>query len=495
MVKAIDFAVRDSAGGLVRGAVAGENGSFVQMGAGDEISLNLARQSVAGFSQSGSDLIITLIDGREIVLAGYFNETGEPNQLYLSQNGEIAAVELTPAGDGTMVAAYGPTEGWDKFSTLDDLRFAQGDDVALAAATVVDEQAGMGMFVPGLVGLGGAGAGLAGLGLVGGLVGGGGGGGSTGPRPPAVNEADSSQTVMTESEDKTLDVSGTGEPGDTVIVHVGDETQTTVIGEDGTWEVTFPEDGLPADGTYETEVVFEHGDDSSTTLDGPTFVIDLTPPDVEVTEGAKSTGDIENAAEYANGVTISGEGEVGAAIVVQVGGHTQNTTVGSNGTWSVTFPTSQVAAGEYEIPFTVTATDAVGNDTVLHDILVVDTVPHPITFIGDGGQHRERRRGCGGLCHHRHLDRGGQPDRDRAGHQPDRDRRRQWRLDGDFAAGALPGGEYDATVTATTTDAAGNSSSHSHTFQVDTTTSVHLRRRRSPPMALSTRPRPRRAWS
>ncbi len=108
MVKAIDFVVRDSAGGLVRGAVAGEGSNFVQMGLGEEISLNLARESVAGFVQQGSDLVITLIDGRQIVLAGYFNEAGEANQLYLSQNGEVIAVELADAGDGTMFASYGP---------------------------------------------------------------------------------------------------------------------------------------------------------------------------------------------------------------------------------------------------------------------------------------------------------------------------------------------------------------------------------------------------
>ena len=77
MVKAIDFVVRDSAGGVVRGSVAGEGSNFVQLGMGEEISLNLAQQSVAGFVQNGNDLVITLADGREIVLSGYFNETGE----------------------------------------------------------------------------------------------------------------------------------------------------------------------------------------------------------------------------------------------------------------------------------------------------------------------------------------------------------------------------------------------------------------------------------
>jgi large repetitive protein len=474
MVKAIDFVVRDSAGGVVRGSVAGEGSNFVQLGMGEEISLNLARESVAGFVQQGSDLVITLIDGRQVVLAGYFNEGGEPNQLYLSQNGEVVAVELSDAGDGTLFAAYGPTDGWDKFSTLDDLRFGNGDDLALAAGAT-DEPAGMAGFLPGLVGMGGVGAGLAGVGLVGGLVGGGGGGGggSTGPRPPTVNNPGSSQTVMTESTDKTLDVSGTGEPGDRVVVTIGDKTKETTIASDGTWSVVFPETGLPADGTHETSVVFTHVGGGSTTLDGPTFIVDMTPPEVEVTDGAKSTGDVENAAEYTNGVTIAGEGEAGATIVVQVGTFTQTTTVGSNGTWSVTFPTSQIQTGEYEIPFTVTATDALGNDTVLNDILVVDTVPHPIGFnpvtadnmvngaeatagfqiTGTSTAGASLTITVGTLTQTVTVGANG-----------------TWTTS--FAPGTLMPGEYDATITANTVDAAGNASSSTHTFRVDTTTNV-----------------------
>ena len=473
MVKAIDFVVRDSAGGVVRGSVAGDGSNFVQLGYGEEISLNLSQQSVAGFVQNGSDLVITLADGREIVLSGYFNEAGEPNQLYLSQNGEVVAVELTPAGDGTMFASYGQSEGWDKFSTLDDLRFAQGDDLALAAGAT-DEPAGMAAFVPGLLGLGG-GAGVAAAVIGGGVIagGGGGGGGGGGPAAPTVDDPDSSQTVMTESDDKTLNVTGTGEPGDTVVVNVGDETQTTTIGTDGTWEVEFPETGLPADGTHETEVIFTHGDDTTTTLDGPTYIIDMTPPAVEVTEGAKSTGDVENAAEYTNGVTIAGEGEANATIVVKVGEHTQTTTVAADGSWSVTFPTTQVDPGEYEIPFTVTATDALGNDTVLNEILVVDTVPHPIDFNAvtadntvNGAESAAGFQITGTSTAGATLTVTVQGISQSVTVGADG----SWTAT--YAAGALSPGEYDATVTATTTDAAGNATSESHSFRVDTMTSV-----------------------
>lgn len=485
MVKAIDFVVRDSAGGVVRGSVAGDGGNFVQLGTGEEISLNLARQSVAGFQQRGSDLVVTLIDGREIVLSGYFNRDGEPNQLYLSQNGEVIAVEFSDAGNGHLIASYGPADGWDKFSTLDDLRFGNGDDLALAQATVSEDPAGMAAFVPGLLGLGAGGAALAGLGVIGAVVGGGGGGSSSHTRAePTVDEPDSSHTVTTNSDDKTLEVSGTGEPGDKVTVIIGEETQETVIGGDGTWHVEFGEDDLPPDGTYETEVVFEQPDGTETTLDGPTFILDLTPPDVAITEGAKSTGDVENAAEYADGVTIGGTGEAGAAIKVEVTvdgkTQTQTTTVGADGSWSVTYGTSQIPAGEHEFPVKVTATDALGNAHVITDTLVVDTVPHPIGFdevtdknIVNGAENAggfviTGTSTAGATLTVTLTDAGGNAIGGSRTVTVGADGK--WSLN--YAAGSLPAGEYDATVTATTTDAAGNSSTHSHGFRVDTSTSV-----------------------
>jgi hypothetical protein len=66
---------------------------------------------------------------------------------------------------------------------------------------------------------------------------------------------------------------------------------------------------------------------------------------------------------------------VGATIKVVINGHSQTTTVGQNGQWSVTFDKSQIAAGQYyELPAVITATDALGNKTVLNQTIAIDTV-------------------------------------------------------------------------------------------------------------------------
>ncbi|NPD16626.1 BapA prefix-like domain-containing protein [Xinfangfangia sp. D13-10-4-6] len=654
MAKAIQFVVRDSAGGTARGSVAADtNNNFIQMGAGDSVSLNLSRQSIASYTKQGDDLVVTLIDGRTVVLDGYFVTSGAANQLYLSQNGEIVAVQLSNSGEGGLYASYGAVEGWDKYSNLDALRFAQGDDLALAGGAV-DEPAGMAMFAPGLIGLGGLGAGAAGLGLVGLVAGGGGGsdgdGGPTGPvdptgptgpvdptgptgpvdptgptgpvdptgptgpvdptgptgpvdptgptgpvdptgptgpvdptgptgpvdptgptgpvdptgptgpvdptgptgpvdptgptgpvdptgptgpvdptgptgpvdptgptgpvdptgptgpvdptgptgpvdptgptgpvdptgptgpvdpRPPTVDPADP-KTVIIATPDKDLEVTGTGEPGDKVTVTIGDKTVTTVIDEDGTWGVTFPGTNLPPDGTYEAEAVFEHGDGTTTTLPGPDFILDLTPPDVDITEGSKTVGHVENAADYTDGVRIGGTGEPGAKVKVEIEGHSHTTVIAADGTWSVVFTTTEIRTGEYTTGITVTATDPLGNTTVITDHLVVDTVPNPIDFdnvtrdnVVSGGENTLGFAVTGtsvaGAVLEVTITAQGTTYTQTVTTRADG----TWTLN--VPAGTLPAGEYNATIVANSTDAAGNSSSESHTFRIDTQTSV-----------------------
>ncbi len=480
MVQAIDFAVRDSAGGMVRGTVGGDTGSnFIQMGSGEEISLNLSRASVVSYERIGGDLVITMTDGSQIKLAGYFAGT-EGNLLYLSTNGDIALVELTGT-EGPLYATYGTTEGWDKYSVLDDLRFVNGDNFA-EAVVVGNEPAGQGLFAPALLGGGLGGGGLA-AGLLGGglLLGGGGGGGGGGPvvpvvptRPaPTVDNPTRTETVTTNTVDRDLDITGTGVPGDTVVVTIGTQTQTTTIGGNGTWGVTFPGTSLPSDGTYDSSVVVTPPTGGPIELDGPDYIIDMTPPPVTLTAGFETNGDVENLVEHANGVTLTGTSEVGATVTVTVSGTTKTVTVGASGTWSVTYSTTELPGGEYTVPAVIRATDPLGNVTIVNDRVVIDTVPNVITFdsvttdntvngaeatagfniTGNGTANATILVTLQGTTRTVTVGADG-----------------KWSLA--WAAGTLTPGEYDATISATSTDAAGNVKTSTHTMRVDTATSV-----------------------
>jgi len=382
MVMAIEFAVRGFAGGTQHGSVAGDTqGNFIQVGSGDAVSLNLSRESVVAYEQSGNDLIVQLVDGRSVVLSNYFNEApGDVNHLYLSSDGEITEVLVHEGSDGALFADYGPVSGWDKWSPLDDMRFTQSDSVA-EAALVSNEPAGMAPFVPGLLGgMGGIGAAAAGVGVISVIGGGGSGGGGT---------------------------------------------------------------------------------------------QDTTPPSLTVTEGTKSVDHVENAAGYADGVTLGGTSEPGASISVLVNGHTQTTVVDADGHWTVTFPTTQVEPGEYEIPAVITATDAAGNKTIFNDVLVVDTVPNPISFDAVTGDDKVNfTENATGLVVSGTSIAGATLEVTLRGvtRTVTADAEGHWSAT--YVTGTLPAGEYTETLTAVSTDAHGNVSTVTHSFAVDTETSV-----------------------
>lgn len=468
MVSAINFAVRSGAGGTQNGSVAGEGqGNFIQVHSGDSVSLNLSRNSIVAYEQQGGDLLIKLTDGRAIVLDGYFEEAaGDKNHLYLSSDGQIVEVFVDDTGNGVLYADYGPVQGWDKWSPLDDLRYTSADPIGEMAAAS-SEPAGMGPIVPGLLGgLGGAAAVAGGAAIIGG------GGGSKGHRNPTV-DSQPTTTVTTNTENPHLTVTGTGQAGETVVVTIGNQTQTTTIGNNGTWSTSFPSTGLPPDGTYTASVVVTGDHGSHPTLTGPNFVIDLTPPPVSVVHGTQSTGDVENLAEYQDGVSLSGKSEAGATITVQVGSHTQTTTVSATGDWSVTFTQSQIAAGEYSIPAVITATDPLGNKTVLNEVIVIDTVPNTITFNSVTSDNTVNLTESQGILTVTGTATAGatlQVTLQGVTRTVTASSSGTWSTT--YDANLLPGGEYGATITATSTDAAGNSSSASHTFRVDTLTNV-----------------------
>ena len=310
-------------------------------------------------------------------------------------------------------------------------------------------------------------AGVGGLAIFGGA--GGGGTGGAVRATPTVDDADSTPSVGGTVMPCEVNVSGTGEPGDMVQVVVGDKSLDTIIGDDGTWDVSFAGDDLPSDGTSQAEVTVTGGGQTYD-LDSPTFLIDTTAPEVSVTYGAQSTGDVFNGAENDSGVTVGGTGEAGAQISVTVAGHTQTTTVTSDGSWSVSWPGGTFAGGEYSEPMTIVATDALGNASTYTETLVIDTVSEVdinTSIVGGDGTVNGAEAASGVT-----LTESSQPGSTvnvtfgattlAATVAADG----SWSVD--FPASAVQSGEYDATVTAVVTDANGNIATTSGTVHVDT---------------------------
>ena len=271
-------------------------------------------------------------------------------------------------------------------------------------------------------------------------------------------------------------MSGTGEPGDTVVVTIGSLTQTTTINAEGTWAVSFPGNHLPPDGDYSASVVVTTPEGVPTTLDGPDFVIDMTPPDVSVTDGTVSVGDIENGAEYQDGVTISGQGEPGSSIDVKINGATRSTTIAADGSWSVTFTQGELPPGEYQVPVKVTATDPHGNTTVLHDTLAIDTETS-VAFSGTpvaGNGVVNAAEAAGGVVLSGSAEAGATVAVSWNGTTLPATVGANGSWSVTFPSGSIPAGTYDSTAIVTSTDAAGNAASASMNLHTDTETSVAM---------------------
>lgn len=460
----VGFAVRDSAGNLRYGNFTGGETSEAYVGLSKDISLNLSASDVAGYSRVGKDLHVVLANGETLVLKGYFIDiqAGE-KQLFLSENGQLVEVQLED-GEGDLAASYTSVNVGDKWSAYDELVFLDVERIEPVVAPLI---------APAFSGLGAA-LGIGGAALVGTEVLGGSGSGGGGVVTPTVDDADIDR-IVGGTADGDVTVTGTGAPGSEVTVTIGGQSQTVIIGDDGTWSVNFAQGDLPADGVYQAVVVVVDPDGNSFTLDGPSIDIDLTAPDVDVLAGTQSVGDLVNGDDYDAGAVISGQGEAGATVQVTIGGVSHSTVVGDDGSWSVAYASGELAEGEYSSEVTITTTDPRGNVTVVTDTLVVDTVAPdavPNTVAGDDVINAAERSsgvpitGTGepgavivvemqGVTQTTTVSDAG-----------------TWTVN--FASGSIAEGTYDSVVTVTSTDAAGNSAVTTHTVQIDTENTVGI---------------------
>ena len=510
-MSAIQYVIRDGAGIVQRGAVEDSNSSTANLALaqGDSVSLNLRPSDVASYTRSGDDLVLSLADGRKIVLSDYFNADGsEAVDLYLTDHGTLFAVDIDPADQ----ISFDEAASWGKWSELDALTFPNDPvvepiSVADAADAAVDEALvnnaigtgtgglatddevasqgiGLGLGALGATGLG-SGA-LAALGLGAAVVAGGamgsdgsgsggpGTGGDTAVDDPTVNQANATYTIGG-ADALMVRVTGTAEPGATVQVQVGDKTMTVTANENGIWRASFSGDNFPSDGTYEAVVTVTNPDGSVVVLDGPSVLIDTVAPDVDAGGNAGMGGDWINADAADDGVTITGTGEPGRELVVKITGQTRVTTVGDDGTWTVEFGDGELPDGEYATDVTVTATDAFGNQTVQVQSLAIDTVAPELAvgaIEGDNVANADER--ADGI----EVSGTSEPGATLVVSYGDASYETVAGVDGSwnvtFAATDFAEGDYEAVITAVATDGAGNATMTTSILHIDTEGSVTI---------------------
>ncbi|MFJ3381863.1 beta strand repeat-containing protein [Curtobacterium sp. NPDC090217] len=150
-------------------------------------------------------------------------------------------------------------------------------------------------------------------------------------------------------------ITGTAEPGADVSVSVGGSTPltTTADATSGAWTVTA--EGLAPTGTYTVNATQSIEDVETSAL--PTTFQVVTASPVRITAPGADATTVVAGPDVTTDVTVSGTAQPGATITAGTdGADDQTTTVGADGTWSVTFP--GLGVGEHPVSVTQTIGDA-----------------------------------------------------------------------------------------------------------------------------------------
>lgn len=472
----VAFITRDMAGTTQHGNFAEGTPARIDASQAKDISLNLRPADVESYSRQGNDLHITLANGQELVLDNYyaFGTTGGKN-LFLSEDGQFIEVVLEDKSGGMLFATYEPLDLSGKWSAYDEMVFLDVDRIEPVVAPLA---------APLFGGLGAAGAAA---GVVGAAAlatggdddgdgggdggGGGGGGGRNGNTYVTIDsgQAGGDDTISAAEAAAGVTLTGTAEPGATVEVTFQGVTRTVTAADDGTWSADFASSEITG-GEYDASVSATSTDTSGNTATATSTIRIDTETTVAIDANQAGGDDMINAAEAADGVTLTGTAEAGATVDVTFQGVTRTVTASDEGIWSADFAASEILSGEYDAEVTATATDAFGNTETATSTIRVDTINSVAIDAGQAGGDDlvNNAEASAGVT----LTGTGEPGASVSVTVEGVTRNTTVQSDGtwaaDFEAGSLPAGEYDTTVSVTSTDAAGNTASATADLRVDT---------------------------
>ncbi|HEJ5953750.1 TPA: BapA prefix-like domain-containing protein, partial [Pseudomonas aeruginosa] len=313
-----------------------ENG-ILKLSQSSNIALDVAPESVAGYSKSGSDLIVQLKTGESVRIANFYAEGQPSSQLFLADKDKLVAVDLPPvAADGPLMAGYIPQESLAGFESLTGAGVLGG----MSAGTAL------------LVGAAAIGAGVA---ISNSSGGGGGGGGSSVPPDTTPPKAASGLKIAPDGSS----ISGQAEAGASVGIDTnGDGKPDLTVIADANGNFTAPLNPPLTNGQTVTVVVTDPAGNASppAQVTAPDTTAPAPATDVQVApDGSSVTGKAEPGSTV--GVDTDGDGQPDTTVVVGPGGSFEvplnpPLTNGETVTVIVTDP-----AGNNSTPVTVEAPD------------------------------------------------------------------------------------------------------------------------------------------
>ncbi|WP_153961225.1 Ig-like domain-containing protein, partial [Pseudomonas aeruginosa] len=322
-----------------------ENG-ILKLSQSSNVALDIAPESVAGYSKSGSDLIVQLKTGESVRIANFYAEGQPSSQLFLADKDKLVAVDLPPvAADGPLMAGYIPQESLAGFESLTGAGVLGG----MSAGTAL------------LVGAAAIGAGVA----ISNSSGGGGGGGSSVPPDTTPPKAASGLKIAPDGSS----ISGQAEAGASVGIDTnGDGKPDVTVIADANGNFTAPLNPPLTNGQTVTVVVTDPAGNASppAQVTAPDTTAPAPATDVQVTPGGSS---------------VIGKAEPGSTVGVDTDGDGQPDTtvvVGPDGSFEVPL-NPPLTNGEM---VTVIVTDPAGNNSTPVTVEAPDTTaPAPATDV------------------------------------------------------------------------------------------------------------------
>ncbi len=163
--------------------------------------------------------------------------------------------------------------------------------------------------------------------------------------------------------------------GTELTVTLNGKTYTTSVGANGAWSVQVPTADAQALGEGNQAVLVSGKDTTGNTVTGAQLLtVDTQPPTLAINTIAQDN--IISAAEHNASLVLSGtsNAEAGQTVTLTVNGKSHTATVGSDGTWQVTLPATEVQAlaeGNYAVNASVS--NRAGNTTSHSANFTVDT--------------------------------------------------------------------------------------------------------------------------
>ncbi|MEL6808806.1 MAG: Ig-like domain-containing protein, partial [Pseudomonadota bacterium] len=167
-------------------------------------------------------------------------------------------------------------------------------------------------------------------------------------------------------------LTGTTEPGSTVMVTMGAHTVPAIVDAQGNWHAPFTPAQIPL-GEYITDVSVTATDLAGNVASvSDTVRVDTLVNQLDI-QDTVTADDVISGAEARSGIDLSGQVEAGSTVMVDFNGTVLAAVVGADGTWNLTIPPSAIPGGTYDADITVMATDSVGNTDAISDTLAIDT--------------------------------------------------------------------------------------------------------------------------